>query len=71
MFNWETDVWDNIKKNKIQYNGINTGQRTPNFEAAMKYNLRELCGEFQKVGKEVVNDAILEIFVDHDVNILH
>ena len=69
-FNWETDVWNSIKRNNIQYYGINTGKRTPNFEAAMKDNLGKLCGEFQIVGKEVVNDAILEIFLDHDVNIL-
>ena len=63
-FDWETDVWDSIKKNNIQYYGINTGQRIEDFEAAMKENLEGLCGEFQTVGKEVVNDAILEIFID-------
>ena len=70
-FNWKTDVWNSIKKNKIKYHGINTGKRIPNFEAAMMENLGVLCGEFQTVGKEMVNDAILEIFIDHDANILH
>ena len=64
-FDWKTDVWGSIKKNKIQYYGINTGERVKSFEAAMKANLEELCGEFQTVGKEVVNDAILDIFIDH------
>ena len=64
-FDWKTDVWGSIKKNKIQYYGINTGQRIKGFEAAMKENLEELCGDFQTVGKEVVNDAILEIFIDY------
>ena len=34
----------------------------------MKENLEELCGGFQTIEKEVVNDAILEIFIDHKDN---
>ena len=64
QFDWKRDVWDNMKKFNINYHGINTGKHFPEFEAAMKENLGELCGEFQSVGKEVVNEAILQIFID-------
>ena len=64
-FDWKRDVWNNLKKFNIQYHGINTGVNFPKFEAAMKDNLGDLCGEFQSVGKEVVNEAILRIFIDH------
>ena len=29
----------------------------------MKAKLGDLCGEFQTVGNEVVNDAVLHIFI--------
>ncbi|KAI6656617.1 hypothetical protein LOD99_1412 [Oopsacas minuta] len=64
-FDWQTHVWDNIEINQIEYHGINTGKRNPSFEATMKEKLGDLCGEFQTVGKEVVNDAILKFFIDH------
>ena len=67
-FDWKTDVWGSIKKNNIKYYGINTGTKNRSFEAAMKENLEELCGGFQTIEKEVVNDAILEIFIDHKDN---
>ena len=67
-FDWKTDVWGSIKRNNIKYYGINTGTRNESFEAAMKENLEELCGGFQTIEKEVVNDAILEIFIDHKDN---
>ena len=66
QFDWKRDVWDNLKKFNIHYHGINTGQHFPGFEKAMKNNLGDLCGDFQSVGKEVVNDAILQIFIDYN-----
>ena len=65
-FDWEKDVWKIFCKLRIQYNGINTGGNLPEFEEAMKSNLGELCGDFQVVGKEIVNDAILQIFIDYE-----
>ncbi|KAI6658695.1 hypothetical protein LOD99_10969 [Oopsacas minuta] len=62
-FDWERDVWANMHKFQIQYHGITTGDNFPGFEAEMKKKLGDLCGEFQKVGKEQVNDAILQIFI--------
>ena len=65
-FDWERDVWNNIRKFQVQYHGINTGRHLHEFEEAMKSKLGELCGDFQTVGKEVVNDAILQIFIDYE-----
>ena len=62
-FDWDRDVWENFKKFNINYHGINTGKRIPEFETTMKAKLKELCGEFQTVGNEVVNDAVLQIFI--------
>ena len=62
-FDWDRDVWDGFKKFNINYYGINTGERIPKFETTMKAKLGELCGEFQTVGNEVVNDAVLQIFI--------
>ena len=67
-FDWEKDVWSNIRKYQVHYNGINTGNNLPEFEKVMKSKLEELCGDFQTVGKEVVNDAILQIFIDYETN---
>ena len=64
-FDWQRDVWDNMKRLNINYFGINTGVNFPKFEATMKDKLGYLCGEFQIVGKEVVNEAILQIFIDN------
>ena len=66
-FNWERDVWSNIHKFAVKYHGINTGRSLPEFEKTMKSKLGELCGDFQKVGKETVNDAILQIFIDYEI----
>ena len=67
-FDWRRDVWNPIKKYNIQYNGICTDtdkdQLIENFEDSMKKHLGELCGKFQMVGSEQVNDAILQIFID-------
>ena len=62
-FDWDRDVWGSFKKFNIHYYGINTGQIFPEFETTMKAKLRDLCGEFQTVGNEVVNDAVLQIFI--------
>ena len=64
-FDWEKDVWQGMHRFGIQYNGITTGRKFAEFEAAMKENLGDLCGDFQQVGKETVNDAILSIFIDY------
>lgn len=65
-FDWRRDVWKPIEKYNIQYHGICTSkdQLIQNFEDSMKKKLGELCGVFQTVGKEQVNDAILQIFID-------
>ncbi|KAI6650326.1 hypothetical protein LOD99_6003 [Oopsacas minuta] len=68
QFDWDRDVWDNIVKFNIQYNGINTGPKFPEFEAAMKRKLGELCADFQTVGQEVVNEAILQIFIQNKLD---
>ena len=67
-FAWKRDVWSKMKEFNIQYRGINTGNHFPEFEATMKTNLGNLCGEFQSVGKEVVNEAVLQIFVDLQID---
>ena len=67
-FDWERDVWSILQKFRIQYHGINTGTSLPGYEATMKTNLKALCGDFQTVGKEVVNEAILQIFIDYKMD---
>ena len=67
-FEWSRDVWNNMKKFNIHYHGINTGTQFPAFEAAMQLNLGDLCGKFQSVGKEVVNEAILRIFISYQMD---
>ena len=66
-FDWSRDVWDKFKMLKIQYHGINTGKHFPEFETTMHEKLGDLCGSFQSVGKEVVNDAILQIFINQQM----
>ena len=67
-FNWKNDVWGVLQKLKIQYHGINTGDSLPKYEATMKEKLKSLCGDFQKVNKAVVNDAVLQIFIDYKMD---
>ena len=62
-FDWEKDVWSILRKFNIQYHGIITSRHFSGFEESMTKNLSALCGEFQVVGKEQVNDAILQIFI--------
>ena len=64
-FSWDADVWGNFKKYKIQYHGINTGKNIPEFESVMKEKLGVLCRDFQNVGDELVNEAILQIFIQN------
>ena len=66
-FNWEKDVWDVMKKFNISYHGINTSLNYPKFEDTMKEKLRGLCGKFQFVGKEEVDEAILKIIVNYKI----
>ena len=67
-FDWERDVWSILQRFQIQYHGINTGNNLLGYEATMKTNLKALCGDFQTVGKEVVNEAILQIFIDYKID---
>ena len=57
-FNWKNDVWSILRKFQIQYHGINTGDGYPGYETLMKSKLKSLCGDFQTVNKEIVNDAV-------------
>ena len=65
-FDWEKDVWRRMRKFNIEYNGISTGGGFKQFETAMETKLGGLCGDFQLVGKETVNEAILSIFIDYE-----
>ena len=67
-FNWKKDVWGVLRKFNIQYHGINTGDSLPGYETLMKSKLKSLCGDFQKVNKAVVNDAVLQIFIDYKMD---
>ena len=66
-FDWKKDVWDKMHRVKIQYYGINTGRNFPQFNMTMKDNLGELFGDIQTVEKEMVSDAVVQIFVDYRV----
>ena len=55
-----------IKKIVMEcYHRIDIDSIYSRYEAKMREELGDLCGNFQVVGKEVVNDAILKIFVDY------
>ena len=69
-FNWKKDVWGVLRKFQIQYHGINTGESLPGYETLMKSKLKSLCGDFQNVDKDVVNDAVLQIFIDFQIDYL-
>ena len=62
-------MWEKMKTYQIQYHAINTGKRLPKFTDTMKGKLGELYGNLQEVGREVVNDAILRIFIDYKKNL--
>ena len=54
-----------IKKKLLEYrHWITIDLIFSNYESKMREELGHLCGNYQVVGKEVVNDAILKIFVD-------
>ena len=65
-FDWDKDVWEKMETHQVKYYAINTGKRLPvKFTDTMKRKLGELYGNLQEVGREVVNDAILRIFIDY------
>ena len=68
-FDWKRDVWDKMSSSLIKYHGISTGENFPEFEETMKDHLGQLCSEFQKVGKELVNDAIVKIFINYNCSV--
>ena len=54
-----------IKRKALEFKHmINIDLIFSKYESKMRKELGYLCGNFQVVGKEVVNDAILKIFVD-------
>ena len=56
----------NIKKMAMEcYHMIDIDSVYSKYETKMRKELGHLCGNFQDVCKEVVNDAILKIFVDY------
>ena len=65
-YDWEMDVWLKMKRFEIEYHGINTGEkRWTDFENTMKRKLNYLCKGFTKCGKEQVNDAVMQIFINY------
>ena len=55
-----------MKEKKIHYHGISTGRSYPGFENTMKTQLGELCREFNLCGKEQVDTAVMEVFINFD-----
>eukprot|EP00800_Vazella_pourtalesii_P005515 TRINITY_DN1647_c0_g1_i2.p1 TRINITY_DN1647_c0_g1~~TRINITY_DN1647_c0_g1_i2.p1 ORF type:complete len:318 (-),score=36.02 TRINITY_DN1647_c0_g1_i2:258-1154(-) len=65
-FNWERDVWREMKTLEVEYHGINTGEkRWVEFEKTMKKQLDYLCKGFTICGKEQVNDTVMQIFINY------
>ena len=64
-FDWGRDVWDKMRGEKIKYHGISTGGYFPSFEGTMKDKLGDLFGDLQTVDKKMVNDAVVQIFIDY------
>ena len=65
-FDWEKDVWMKMNKLEVEYHGINTGESyLKEFENTMKKKLDYLCKGFTKCGKEQVNDAVMQIFINY------
>ena len=65
-YDWERDVWEKMKKLEVEYHGINTGESYLNeFESIMMRRLDYLCKGFTKCGKEQVNDAVMQIFINY------
>ncbi|KAI6650384.1 hypothetical protein LOD99_5821 [Oopsacas minuta] len=66
-FDWKKDVWDKMRKANIEYYGISTGSQFPHFEKTMEDNLGRLFRDVQAVEKEMVNEAVVQIFIDYIV----
>ena len=65
-YDWKRDVWEEMNKSEVEYHGISTGQkRWTEFENTMKKQLGYLCKGFTKCGKEKVNDAVMQIFINY------
>ena len=65
-YDWDRDVWDSFREKEIEYHGINTGDSNwIEFESTMKRKLDYLCKGFTKCGKEQVNDAVMQIFINY------
>ncbi|KAI6646977.1 hypothetical protein LOD99_8976 [Oopsacas minuta] len=65
-YDWQKDVWEKMKELEVEYHGINTGgSRWVEFENTMKRELDYLCKGFTKCGKEQVNNAVMQIFINH------
>ena len=63
-FDWESHVWEPMKKLNLFYHGINTKSSFSGFENTMSEKLGELCGEFQVCGKEEVDTAVVDLFIN-------
>ncbi|KAI6650378.1 hypothetical protein LOD99_5815 [Oopsacas minuta] len=65
-YDWQKDVWEKMKELEVEYHGINTGgTQWVEFENTMKKKLDYLCKGFTKCGKEQVNDAVMQIFINY------
>ena len=65
-FDWENDVWKKLRDLEIEYHGINTGDSSwIEFESTMRNELDYLCKGFTKCGKDQVNDAVMQIFINY------
>ena len=55
-----------MKQREIEYHGINIGESyLKEFENVMKQKLEYLSKCFTKCGKEQVNDAVMQIFINY------
>ena len=65
-YDWDRDVWNSFLEKEIEYHGINTGDSNwIEFESTMSRKLDYLCKGFTKCGKEQVNDAVMQIFINY------
>ena len=63
-FDWESHVWEPMKNMNLFYHGINTKASFSGFENTMSEKLGELCGELQVCGKEQVDTAVVDLFIN-------
>ena len=65
-FDWKNDVWMKIRDLEIEYHRINLGDSTWfEFDSTMRKELDYLCKGFTKCGKDQVNDAVMQIFINY------